>query len=225
MILYSGDYESSKSMGYGLNYGLLSVAGSFYFSDKALNGKIYTVQNEKLPFAAVHGDPDVNISKTRFGPTALVLPQLERYKHNTYIDYLKVTGFDKHVFNALKKLIKDSDIRKYILTNFIYEVPIIGKKLFTKEVKKIIPSITSKDIKYGKKFGGLRPQIIDKDKEELILGEAHITTDEGLVFNITPSPGASTCISNALRDSKKIVKYLGKEFDLDGFNKDFELTN
>ena len=39
------------------------------------------VQNDKLPFAALHGDPDIlENGKTRFGPTALALLVLERYK-------------------------------------------------------------------------------------------------------------------------------------------------
>ena len=44
-------------MGYGLDYSCLPVAGSFYMSDKRLlKGKVYMVQNPKLPFAALHGD-------------------------------------------------------------------------------------------------------------------------------------------------------------------------
>ncbi len=226
VVFATGAYSLTyaKKMGYGLNYGLLSVAGSFYFSKEALNGKVYTVQNDKLPFAAVHGDPDVNVaSQTRFGPTALILPQLERYKHNTYLDYIKVTGFDKNVLVALYKLIKDKDIRNYILVNFAYEIPNIGKKLFLREVQKIIPSLRAQDLRYAKGFGGLRPQIIDKDKQQLILGEAHIDTDEGLIFNITPSPGASTCLQNSLRDSQKICQYFDMDFSQDEFNKDFDI--
>ena len=45
----------AKSLGYGLNYALLSVAGSFYFAPKLLKGKVYTVQRPKLPYAAIHG--------------------------------------------------------------------------------------------------------------------------------------------------------------------------
>ncbi|MGL4884505.1 MAG: FAD-dependent oxidoreductase, partial [Waterburya sp.] len=83
----------AKSLGYGLNYALLSVAGSFYFAPKLLNGKVYTVQREKLPFAAVHGDPEVhNQAIARFGPTAKVLPMLERHKYSTIIEYFQTAG-------------------------------------------------------------------------------------------------------------------------------------
>ena len=69
----------AQRMGFGLEYSCLPVAGSFYFAPEALNGKVYTVQNPNLPFAAVHGDHDLKErGKTRFGPTALMLPMLER---------------------------------------------------------------------------------------------------------------------------------------------------
>src|SRR5690554_1028502 len=65
----------AQKMGYGLEFSCLPVAGSFYFTPQVLRGKVYTVQNDALPFAAVHGDPDVLVEgKTRFGPTALLLP-------------------------------------------------------------------------------------------------------------------------------------------------------
>jgi malate dehydrogenase (quinone) len=81
----------AQKMGFGLEYSCLPVAGSFYFAPEALNGKVYTVQNPNLPFAAVHGDHDVKErGKTRFGPTALMLPMLERYNRATVRDFFQV---------------------------------------------------------------------------------------------------------------------------------------
>ena len=69
----------AHDLGYGHNYSVLPIAGSYYFTPHVLNGKVYTVQNDALPFAAIHGDPDVLVpGETRFGPTALVLPILVR---------------------------------------------------------------------------------------------------------------------------------------------------
>ena len=75
----------ANDMGYGLEYSTLPVGGSFYYAKKQfINSKVYTLQNPKLPFAAVHADPDViHDNITRFGPTALALPKLERYKGAT----------------------------------------------------------------------------------------------------------------------------------------------
>jgi len=50
----------AHQMGYGTHMGCLPMAGSFYMTDAHfLNGKVYMVQNNKLPFAALHGDPDI----------------------------------------------------------------------------------------------------------------------------------------------------------------------
>ncbi|KAA0445947.1 MAG: FAD-dependent oxidoreductase, partial [Candidatus Thioglobus sp.] len=225
VVFSAGAYSLTyaKSLGYGQNYGLLCVAGSFYFGNKTLNGKVYTIQNDKLPFAAVHGDPDICLEgQTRFGPTALILPKLERYRSDTYLDYFKVLGLDVNIVKALLKLFKEKDIRNYIARNFAYEIPYIGQLLFVQEVRKIVPLIKANELKPAKGFGGLRPQIIDKDKQELVLGEAHINTPEGLIFNITPSPGASTCLHQGLKDADKICQYLAADFDKAGFDETFK---
>ena len=101
----------AHKMGFGLNLGCLPVAGSFYMTnEKMLNGKVYMIQNPKLPFAALHGDPDVLADgNTRFGPTALMLPKLERYKPGTYMDFFKTLRFDKNIAIALWKLLKERD--------------------------------------------------------------------------------------------------------------------
>ncbi len=71
----------AHKMNLGMDKSCWPVAGSFYLTkQKLLNGKVYMVQNPKLPFAALHGDPDLLADmNTRFGPTALVIPKLERY--------------------------------------------------------------------------------------------------------------------------------------------------
>lgn len=215
----------AHQMGFGLNLGCLPVAGSFYMTnEKMLKGKVYMIQNPKLPFAALHGDPDVLADgNTRFGPTALLLPKLERYKKGTYLDFLKTLRFDGNIAAALWKLFKERDIRRYILKNFLYEIPILNKYLFLKDARKIVPSLKPGEFTYAKGFGGVRPQVLNKDERKLLLGEASIYTGEGLIFNMTPSPGATSCLGNAERDMKYIVKYLGKNFNEEKFND--ELTD
>ena len=214
----------AHKMGFGLELGCLPVAGSFYMTNqKMLNGKVYMIQNPKLPFAALHGDPDVLADEnTRFGPTALMLPKLERYKSGTYMDFWKTLRFDSKIATALWKLLKESDIRNYIFRNFLFEIPFFNKYLFLKDARKIVPGLKLDEFHYAKGFGGVRPQVLDKDKQKLMLGEASIFTGEGLIFNMTPSPGATSCLGNAERDLKYLVKYLGKNFDQQRF--DDELT-
>ncbi len=207
-------------MGYGLNLGCLPIAGSFYMTnEKMLKGKVYMIQNPKLPFAALHGDPDVLAGEnTRFGPTALMLPKLERYKGGTYLDFWKTLRFDKNIAIALWKLLKESDIRNYIFRNFLFEVPILNKYLFLKDARKIVPSLRLDEFSYADGFGGVRPQVLNKDEQKLMLGEASINPGEGILFNMTPSPGATSCLGNAERDLRTVVEYLGKSFDEELFN-------
>ena len=210
----------AHKMGFGLELGCLPVAGSFYMTNqKMLNGKVYMIQNPKLPFAALHGDPDILANgNTRFGPTALVLPKLERYKSGTFMDFWKTLRFDSKIATALWKLLKERDIRNYIFRNFLFEIPVLNKYLFLKDARKIVPGLKINEFEYAKGFGGIRPQVLDKDKQKLMLGEASIYTGEGIIFNMTPSPGATSCLGNAERDLKYIVQYLGKKFDQNRFN-------
>ncbi|MEO0015374.1 MAG: hypothetical protein RLZZ535_3763, partial [Cyanobacteriota bacterium] len=109
------------------------------------------------------------------------------------------------------KILSDPIIFKYIALNFIYDFPIIGKRLFIKEASKIIPSIKLKDLTYAKGYGGVRPQVVNLNTQALEMGEAKITGDQ-IIFNITPSPGASTCLQNALEDTTRLMNFLGSGY-------------
>lgn len=216
VIVNAGAYSLylAHKMGYGLNYGCLPTAGSFYMANKKiLNGKVYMVQNDKLPFAALHGDPDITANEfTRFGPTAIVVPKLERFKQGSFLDFWKTLRLDRDAMSILFNLLKDSDTRNFIIDNVIYEIPYFNKKLFAKNARKIIPSLQGSDIVYARGFGGIRPQVLDKVNKKLLLGEASIDTKKGIIFNMTPSPGATSCLGNGMRDVRNIALYLGKNF-------------
>ncbi len=206
----------AQKMGYGLEYSCLPVAGSFYISPKIINGKVYTIQSKKLPFAAIHGDYDFLLNgQTRFGPTALLLPLLERYNLASLPDFLRVLHLDRKVIKVFWDLLKDTEIRRYIIKNFFYEIPLIRKPLFLKAARKIVPSLQLRDLKYARRFGGVRPQLIDKLNRKLLLGEAKINPGNGIIFNMTPSPGASSCLDNAEKDTRIIAKYLNAEINED----------
>ena len=210
-------------MGYGLEFSCLPMAGSFYFTPELLNGKVYTVQNDKLPFAAIHGDPDVLVpGKTRFGPTALALPVLERYNWRTLPEFLYILKLDINVIKTLWGLLRVSEIRNYLFKNMCFEIPFIRRYLFLSDAKKIVPDMKLKDLTFAKKTGGIRPVMIDKKKHCLHLGEAKLNPGNGLIFNMTPSPGATSCLGNAEKDLEIITAYLGASIDRERLNQDLK---
>lgn len=214
----------AHQMGYGLEYSVFPMAGSFYFTPRVLNGKVYTVQNDKLPFAAIHGDPDIlEGDATRFGPTALMLPLLERYNYRSISEFFNVFDFDRDVFAALYNLLKEPDIRHFVLKNMLYEIPMLRRYLFLQAARKIVPSLQLKDVRYARGFGGLRPQLVDRKRRKLLLGEARLDHNDGIIFNMTPSPGATSCLQNARTDLESLCRYLGTHFDAMRF--DAELGN
>jgi malate dehydrogenase (quinone) len=206
----------AQKMGYGLEYSCLPVAGSFYFTPDLLRGKVYTMQNDKLPFAALHGDPDVRSpGKTRFGPTALLLPLLERYRPASFWEFLRVLRLDGAVLAVLWQLFGDADIRSYILRNLLFEVPWLRRRLFLADARKIVPALQLGDLRFAEGYGGVRPQLIDRHNRRLMLGEVSIPAQPGLSFNVTPSPGGTCCLGNAERDALAIRDHLGCHFDHD----------
>lgn len=211
----------AHDLGFGLHYSCLPVAGSYYFTPHVLNGKVYTVQNDKLPFAAIHGDPDVLVpGKTRFGPTAVILPILERYNYKTMPDFLQVFRFDRNVAHVLWQLFRVRDIRDYMLKNLLFEIPIIRKLLFLRDARKIVPGLRFRDLSFARRVGGVRPQLIDKTRRELLLGEAKIDTGTGAIFNMTPSPGGTSCLENAEIDMRTIARHLGAHIDEQRFKEE-----
>ena len=214
----------AHKMGYGKNFILLPIAGSFFCGPKYLNGKVYTMQNPKLPFAAVHGDPDVkNKNTTRFGPIAKVLPMLERYRYASVIDFIKLFRFKLSAISSLITILLDPTYYRYVLWNMMYDLPYFGKYFFAKEIRKIIPSVKGSKLMYGRGIGGIRPQMVDIKTKSVKMGEAKLIGDN-LIFNITPSPGASVCLDNARIDVKTIVKFLGEKanFDEEAFEKEHQ---
>jgi malate dehydrogenase (quinone) len=215
----------AQQMGYGRELSCLPVAGRFYYAPPVLNGKVYTVQNDKLPFAAIHGDPDLLVpGATRFGPTALILPELERYHLASFFDFLRVVRFDATLLKVMGSLLADRDVRRYILKNLLFEVPVIRRHLFLAQARKIVPGLKAQDLRFAHGVGGLRPQLVDRRAGRLLMGEAKIDPGNGMIFNMTPSPGATSCLDNAEQDLRSVARYLGASFDEARFRAELENT-
>jgi len=88
--------------------------------------------------------------------------------------------------------------------NLVCDVPAVGPRQFLPHVQKVVPSVELDDIEHATGYGGVRPQIVGDD----------------VIFNITPSPGASTCLKNAMRDTRTLTEFLDCEFDEAAFRED-----
>lgn len=218
-IVFNADAYSllfAKRLGYGKEFSLIPVAGSFYFSHKMLQGKVYTVQEARLPFAAVHGDPDIHVpDKTRWGPTARFFPVLEARNWSTALDYFKVSGlFYPRTWISFVSILLEPIRFFYLVRNLLFEIPILGKYFFARDIRKIIPTARGRDFSYARGYGGMRLQRVDTRTRQLLLGEGKIIGDN-CIFNMTPSPGASVCLYNALRDADTIMQFFAGAHSFD----------
>jgi malate dehydrogenase (quinone) len=214
----------AKKLGYGKELGILPIAGNFYKVKNVLKSKVYMMQIPGMPFAAIHGDPDINSpGETRFGPTIRVLPLLERYNYATIKDFLWTSVWSLEGVWSLIKITFSFQILRYIIKNIFYDLPFIGKIFFTRwELRKIIPSLKPQEVTLITGAGGIRPQVINVKEKKLEFGEAEII-GENIIFSITPSPGASVALGYAKSIVKKIIVFLGNEFyfEEEKFNQDF----
>jgi len=201
---------------YGLKYSILQVAGSFYSAGNWLENKVYRTQVEGRPFAEIHGDPDIlKMNDTRFGPTTKPIFFMERYHPETFRPYLKMKLITtlRGLATVLRILWKRKLIW-YVFKNVLFDLPVIGPALFLPEAKKVVPKLRYRNLKLRKGAGGVRPQMVNLKTMDLEMGDSSIVGDK-IIFNTTPSPGASVCLGNARRDAKRIVAFLDSKYHFD----------
>jgi malate dehydrogenase (quinone) len=142
-----------------------------------------------------------------------MLPMLERYNYSTIPEFMQVFSLDRQVLAVMWDLLKVKDIRDYLFKNMLFEVPLLRRHLFLKDARKVVPTLQLKDLEFAKKIGGIRPVMIDKIHRKLHMGEAKIDPGNGIIFNMTPSPGATSCLHNAEKDMRIIAQQLGCQID------------
>ncbi len=222
LVVSAGSYTLSlaKQLGLGDDYVAFPVAGKFFISTPVINGKVYTFQEEGVPFAATHADREWDGAVTRYGPTATPTLMFEKDKPDIkeFIDNLDPVLLDT--------IISKKAIRNIILKNIAYSLPVVGRRLFWKyEARKIVPSIPFADLKPAPEFGGVRTVGINKRTRELKLGEFTLpeVPKDGvnICANMAPSPGASGSLGIAYKNVVKITRALGLDFDDEKFTKVF----
>ncbi|MFB6212421.1 MAG: FAD-dependent oxidoreductase [Candidatus Magasanikbacteria bacterium] len=217
VLVSAGGYSLyfAKDMGYAKDWIILPAEGSYFCAENMVNGKVYMMQNPKLPFAAIHADPAVDKpEETRFGPVSRFLPMIEKdYSWESFADFFRLFEFRLDAILAILNILSDPTYLRYVLMQILYDIPLLGKYLYLKEARKITPSIEYSDLKVDKTLGGIRPQIVDVKEKRPVLGEAKIVKDD-IIFDVTPSPGASVSLKNAERNAQKITEFLGKDYRL-----------
>ncbi len=203
LVVSAGSYTLSlaKQIGLGRDYVAFPVAGKFFSSAPVINGKVYTFQEEGVPFAATHADREWDGAVTRYGPTATPTLMFEKDKPDIkeFIDNLDPVLLDT--------IISKKAIRNIMLKNIAYSLPVVGRRLFWKyEARKIVPSIPYADLKPAPEFGGIRTVGINKRTRELKLGEftlPEIPKDGvNICANMAPSPGASGSLGIGSKDEQ-----------------------
>jgi malate dehydrogenase (quinone) len=211
VVIVSADAYSlgfAKSLGYGKEFSLIPIAGTFFFSPERLRGKVYRVQDPRMPFAAVHGDPEMTRGGfTRWGPTARFYPVLEAGRFSTIWRFFASSGFERPAtWASFISILLDPVRFWYLLRNFFYDLPIIGRHLLVPQIRAMIPTMRASELTRARGYGGMRLQRVDTRTRELLLGEGKIV-GERIIFNMTPSPGASVCLYNAMRDAEAIAQF------------------
>lgn len=218
----ANSFYLAKKMGYLENYSLVNIRGNYCMYPNVIKSKVYRVQIEKIPFVEIHADPNPFLKDTpvEFGPTAEFVLSKDYYKDIEFSYILDEVIKNPSFVRSLYGILKDEEIRKFLTKNVIYRIPIVGKSFFAKQAKKIIPKLKENLLIFRK--GGIRPQLIDNAQRKLILGEK-LFVFNNLIFAITPSPGASASLLNAIEVTSLISKMLGKEIYLDSIIKYFEI--
>src|SRR5256712_5033187 len=82
LVISAGSYTLSlaNQLGLGDDYVAFPIAGKFFQSAPVINGKVYTFQEEGVPFAATHADREWDGAVTRYGPTATPTLMFEKDK-------------------------------------------------------------------------------------------------------------------------------------------------
>lgn len=217
LVCTAGAYSLhfAQELGYGLDFSLLPIAGNFYSAPNVLRGKVYRVQVPGLAFSKPHGDPDIlSTSVTRFGPTTIPLPFMERHRIGTVPDFANMWW--RASWRGVRSLIKvliAKQILGYVGKQLLYSIPYLGTALFLKEVREIVPSMRYSDLKLRRGAGGIRPQVVDLRTGELLMGSVTIKADDAsALFVTTPSPGASICMAQGEEVAQEVVAMLGDKF-------------
>lgn len=210
---------AARELGFGHNFAMVSVGGSYFVADCLIDGKVYGYNEEGMQNAAVHVDKDVNRPHLmRFGPTAdlppFFLPFLERGSWKSIGEYFRMGMTEPRSLYAVVRATLSWKYLRFGLRSFLFKLPFVGKRIFARlEAQKLIPAILARHLRLVKGAGGIRGQLVDKATYTMA-DTTRIEAPEGVHANcvVSPSPGATACIWNALLSLLNHCRWQGETF-------------
>ena len=200
LINCGGLYSDKLAIMDGLepNVRIIPFRGEYYTFDKSksnlVNNMIYPIADPNLPFLGIHLTKTID-GNIEAGPNAVFAFAKEGYKW-TNINF-------KETFNSLTYIGMLNLGKKYFKTGISEMYRSLNKKAFVKEVNKLIPGITIKDLQ--PRGAGVRAQAVDKDGNLV----DDFLFQEGLsslhVLN-APSPAATACLAIGEHIANKVKK-------------------
>ena len=169
------------------NVKIIPFRGEYYkisnTKNKILNNMIYPLADPDLPFLGIHLTKTAN-GDIEAGPNAVLAFSKEGYKWTdiNFVDLTKVLTFP-----GMLKLGK-----KYFKTGISEMYRSLNKKIFVKEIQKLINGVNLKDIKQIP--SGVRAQAVDKDGnlvDDFLFEEG----ENSLHVLNSPSPAATASLA------------------------------
>ena len=181
---------------------IVGFRGDYYdledHAKEKINNLIYPVPNPEFPFLGVHFTrmTDGNIE---CGPNAVFTFKREGYGKT---DFSLKDTLDALTFSGTWRLFINH--WKFGLNEYRRA---FSKRLFLKELRKMLPSLKMGDIKSGR--SGVRAMALSHEGE--VIDDFKIVKNEKNIHVLNaPSPAATACLSIA----DEIVKYTSESFDL-----------
>ena len=183
--LFSDEIAKLDSM--SPNVKIIPFRGEYYkisnTKNKILNNMIYPLADPDLPFLGIHLTKTAN-GDIEAGPNAVLAFSKEGYKWTdiNFVDLTKVLTFP-----GMLKLGK-----KYFRTGISEMYRSLNKKIFVKEIQKLINGVNLKDIKQIP--SGVRAQAVDKDGnlvDDFLFEEG----ENSLHVLNSPSPAATASLA------------------------------
>ena len=184
----------------GRKYTMLPFKGSYWQLKKnapfKFNTNLYPVPDLEVPFLGVHATPSID-GVTYLGPTATPALGRENYTGLQGVEPLMTLDFLRHMAT---QVIIDKKMRNYVY-NQAFDWT---SRNFLNAVKTIIPKIEMIHIERSSKVG-IRPQLYDKDKKELVQDFVMLEGENSthIVNAISPAFTASFALADHILDNSK----------------------